>query len=129
MSLGVNAQIDRTKQPESGPAPKISLDTPREFQLDNGMKVLVVENHKLPRVSYSLNIDNDPIFEGDKAGTSSLLAAMLGNGTINIPKDAFNEEIDFLGATLNFGSESAFALALSKYSERMLRRNRESLPP
>jgi len=47
MSLGVNAQIDRSKQPESGPAPKISLDTPREFQLDNGMKVLVVENHKL----------------------------------------------------------------------------------
>lgn len=120
MSVGVNSQIDRSKQPESGPAPKISLETPKEFELDNGMKVLVVENHKLPRVSYNLNIDNDPIFEGDKAGTSSLLGAMLGNGTTNIPKDPFNEEIDFLGATLNFGSGSAFARTLSKYSERML---------
>ena len=59
MSIGVNSQIDRSKQPESGPAPKISLETPKEFELDNGMKVLVVENHKLPRVSYNLNIDND----------------------------------------------------------------------
>ena len=87
------------------------------------MKVLVVENHKLPRVSYNLTIDNVPITEGDKAGVSNLLGAMLGNGTTNIPKDEFNEEIDFLGASLNFGSESAFARALSKYSETDVRIN------
>jgi predicted Zn-dependent peptidase len=120
LSIGVAAQIDRSKQPKPGPAPKITLQVPQEFVLDNGMKILVVENHKLPRVSYNLNIDNAPITEGDKAGTSSLLGAMLGNGTTNIPKDDFNEEIDFLGASLSFGSESAFASALSKYSERML---------
>ena len=120
LSVGVNAQIDRSKQPKPGPAPKIALETPKEFVLDNGMKILIVENHKLPRVSYTLNIDNDPITENDKAGTSSLLGAMLGNGTTNIPKDEFNEEIDFLGASLNFGSESAFASTLSKYSERIL---------
>jgi zinc protease len=120
LSIGVHAQIDRSKQPKPGPAPKISLDVPQEFVLDNGMKVLVVENHKLPRVSYSLTIDNAPITEGDKAGVSSLLGAMLGNGTTNIPKDDFNEEIDFLGASLGFSSQGAFASALSKYSERML---------
>ncbi|MBN4070468.1 insulinase family protein [Olleya sp. AH-315-F22] len=120
LSMGVNAQVDRSKQPKPGPAPKISLQVPQEFVLDNGMKILVVENHKLPRVSYNLSIDNAPITEGDKAGTSSLLGAMLGNGTTNIPKDDFNEEIDFLGASLSFGSGSAFASALSKYSERIL---------
>ncbi|MBE9490482.1 MAG: insulinase family protein, partial [Bacteroidetes bacterium] len=120
LSVGVTAQIDRSKQPQPGPAPKITLETPGEFILDNGMKVLVVENHKLPRVSYNLTIDNAPITEGDKAGVSSLLGTMLGNGTTNIPKDDFNEEIDFLGASLNFGSGSAFARTLSKYSERML---------
>lgn len=120
LSIGVTAQIDRSKQPKPGPAPKITLQVPQEFVLDNGMKILVVENHKLPRVSYNLTIDNAPITEGDKAGTSSLLGAMLGNGTTNIPKDDFNEEIDFLGASLSFGSESAFARTLSKYSERIL---------
>ncbi len=120
LSLGGNAQIDRSQQPKPGPAPKITLNVPQEFVLENGMKILVVENYKLPRVSYSLRIDNAPITEGDKAGVSSLLGAMLGNGTTSISKDDFNEEIDFLGASLRFGSESAFVSALSKYSERML---------
>ena len=120
MTMGVNAQIDRSKQPEPGPAPKITLEVPGEFELKNGIKVLVVENHKLPRVSYSLRIDNKPIFEGNKAGVSDLLGAMLGNGTTSIPKDEFNEEIDFLGASLSFGPQSGFASSLSKYSDRMV---------
>ncbi|MCB0398478.1 MAG: insulinase family protein, partial [Winogradskyella sp.] len=96
------------------------LEKPGEFKLDNGIEVLVVENHKLPRVSITLRIDNKPIAEGDKAGVSSILEAMLGNGTTNIPKDEFNDEIDFLGANLGFGSQSAFASSLSKYSDRII---------
>jgi predicted Zn-dependent peptidase len=119
-SLGINAQVDRSKQPEPGPAPKISIDKPYEFKLKNGLKVLVVENHKLPRVSYSLRIDNKPTPEGDISGVSSILSAMLGNGTTSISKDAFNEEVDFLGASISFGSSSAFASSLSKYSDRIL---------
>jgi len=45
---------------------------------------------------------------------------MLGNGTTSISKDVFNEEIDFLGAQLNFGPASAFASSLSKYADRIL---------
>jgi len=58
LSLGVNAQIDRTKQPVAGPAPKINLGKPQTFELKNGLKVLVVENHKLPKVTASLILDN-----------------------------------------------------------------------
>ena len=120
MAVGVNAQIDRSVQPKPGPAPKITLEKPGEFTLKNGIQVLVVENHKLPRVSFSLRIDNKPIVEGNKAGVSSLLGAMLGNGTTNIPKDEFNDEIDFLGANLSFGPQRAFASSLSKYSDRII---------
>lgn len=120
LSVGVNAQIDRSKQPKPGPAPTISLENPKEFELKNGMKVLVVENHKLPRVAYNLEIDRAPVVEGDKIGMSNLLGAMLGNGTTTIAKDAFNEEIDFLGANINFSSSGAYARSLSKYSERIL---------
>ena len=120
IALGVNAQIDRSKQPAAGPEPEISLDVPQEFELKNGLKVLVVENHKLPRVSYSLRIDNKPIASGEKAGVESLIGSMLGNGTTSISKDDFNEEIDFLGASLNFGFSGGFASSLSKYSDRIL---------
>lgn len=120
LSIGATGQIDRSKQPKPGPAPKISLEVPGEFQLKNGLTVLVVENRKLPRVSYTLTLDNPPIIEGDKAGVASLLGAMLGNGTTSIPKDDFNEEVDFLGASINFGSQTGSARALSKYADRIM---------
>lgn len=120
MSVSAFAQLDRSKMPEPGPAPKISLEKPQEFTLKNGLTVLVVENHKLPRVSYSLTIDNKPMTVGEKAGVESLIGAMMGNGTKNISKDDFNEEVDFLGARLNFGFSGGFASSLSKYSDRIL---------
>ncbi len=120
MTISAGAQIDRSKQPAAGPEPEISIDKPQEFELKNGLKVLVVENHKLPRVSYSLRIDNKPISTGKKAGVESLLGSMLGNGTTTISKDKFNEEVDFLGANLNFGFSGGFASSLTKYSDRIL---------
>ncbi|MEH6536697.1 MAG: pitrilysin family protein [Psychroserpens sp.] len=120
MSVGASAQVDRSKMPEPGPAPKISLEKPEEFTLKNGLTVLVVENHKLPRVSYSLTIDNKPMTVGEKGGVESLIGAMLGNGTKNISKDEFNEEVDFLGARLSFSFRGGFASSLSKYSDRIL---------
>ena len=52
------AQIDRSIQPQPGPIPEINFGTPKEHQFDNGLTLMVVENHKLPQVSVSLSIDN-----------------------------------------------------------------------
>lgn len=120
MSVGASAQLDRSKMPEPGPAPKFSLEKPEEFTLKNGLTVLIVENHKLPRVSFSLTIDNKPMTAGDKSGVESLIGSMMGNGTKNISKDEFNEEVDFLGARLSFNFRGGFASSLSKYSDRIL---------
>src|SRR6056297_338708 len=114
------AQIDRSTPPEAGPAPKINLKEPARFELKNGLKVLVVENHKLPRVRIQLSIDNPPILEGDKAGVAALTGSMLGKGSKKIPKDEFYEEVDFLGANIYIGEQSAFASSLSKYFPRIL---------
>ena len=121
LSVSVNAQIDRSKQPKAGPAPKINIEEPESFTLDNGLKVMVVENHKLPRVSMSLRLDNPPFFEDDKAGISSLTGQLLGTGTQKISKDDFNERVDFLGARLNFYSSGANANTLSKYFPEVLK--------
>lgn len=116
----LQAQIDRSQQPEPGPAPKIQLEEPQEFILKNGLKVLVVENHKLPRASANLNIDLPPVFEGELAGVNALLSSMLGKGSKTIAKVDFDEEVDYLGARLNIGASSAFASSLSRYFPRVL---------
>lgn len=119
VAISANAQIDRTKMPESGPTPTINLGEPETFQLSNGLTVLIVENHKLPRVSISLMIDNPPHTEGDKAGVSSLTASLMGNGTTSISKDTYNEEIDFMGASISLSAEGGYARSLSEYFERV----------
>jgi len=120
MSFAMNAQVDRTKKPTPGPAPQVKLGEAQKFKLKNGLTVIMVENHKLPRASASLTIDNIPVFEGDKAGVSSMMGSLLGRGTPSITKDAFNERVDFLGANVSFGSSSAFASSLSRYFDEVL---------
>ncbi len=116
----LTAQIDRTQAPKPGPVPEINLGKAQSFELKNGLKIIVVENHKLPRVSYTLTIDNPPYTEGEKAGVSQLMGNLLGKGSTSIEKDAFNEEVDYMGAFINFNSSGAFARGLSKYSNRVL---------
>ena len=119
ISSGVYAQIDRTKMPKSGPTPTLNLGVPHTIKLTNGLNVLVVENHKLPRITLSLTLDNPPVIESNKAGVSSLVSQIMGKGTASIDKDTFNEEVDFLGANLNIGVTGGFAQGLSKYTDRI----------
>lgn len=118
--LTLTMQAQDRSQPKPGPAPKINIKKPETFSLPNGLKVLVVENNKLPRVAYSLTLDNMKFAEGNKKGVDDLTSSLLGNGSTKTTKDAFNEEIDFLGASINFYSSGAAASGLSKHAKRVM---------
>ncbi len=118
--LTVIMQAQDRPQPKPGAAPKVNINKPQTFTLPNGLKVMIVENHKLPRISFNLTLDNAPYAEGDKKGVDDLTSSLIGNGSMKVSKDAFNEEIDFLGANINFYSSGASASGLSKYSKRIL---------
>ncbi|MEP7095424.1 MAG: pitrilysin family protein [Flavobacterium sp.] len=113
-------QAQNRPQPKPGNPPVVNIKKPQTFVLENGMKVLVVENHKLPRVSFNLTLDNAPFTEGNKKGVDELTSSLIGNGTKKTSKEAFNEEIDFYGANISFSSQGASAISLSKYSGRVL---------
>jgi zinc protease len=119
-TISANAQIDRSTIPKAGPDPVVKLGVPVKFNMPNGLKVIMVENHKLPRVSANLSIDNKPYFEGEIAGVSGMMGSLLGRGTPSITKDAFNEKVDFLGANINFYSAGGFASSLEKYFPEIL---------
>jgi zinc protease len=120
MSFATTAQIDRSKMPTPGPDPVVKLGTAEKFSLENGLTIIMVENHKLPRVAATLRIDNQPYFEGEIAGVSGMMGNLLGRGTSNITKDAFNEKVDFLGADVGFFSTGASARSLKKYFPEVL---------
>ncbi|WP_195715228.1 pitrilysin family protein [Ancylomarina sp. 16SWW S1-10-2] len=120
MVTSVHAQVDRTKAPAAGPAPKVQLGDYDSFTLKNGLKVLVVENHKIPHVSFSLNLNIDPIVEGDKAGFSSFAGSLMGTGTTTRTDAQLAEEIDFIGADINTSAGGVSAGGLSRYKENII---------
>lgn len=119
-TTGVQAQIDRSVRPTPGPAPTVQIQQPDTFELPNGMTVMVVENHKLPRVTASLRMDNPPYVLEEKDGVDDLMGSLLGTGTSEISKDDFQEEVDFMGARVSFSPNGAFVSSLSKYFPRVL---------
>jgi len=114
------SQVDRTKPPVSGPPPVINLGKPNMFSLKNGLKVIIVENSKLPRAYANLDIDNYPDYEGDIKGVASLVSSLMGNGTTTQSKDDYNEEIDYMGASLSLSAGGGFASSLKRYFPRVL---------
>ena len=116
LAFGQN-NIDRSKVPTPGPAPVVTIKDPVIFKLKNGMTILVVENHKLPKVNASLSIDAGPITEGNKAGVNKLMGAMLGEGTTKTPKAAFDQKVDLMGSSVSLSSSGGFTAALTRYFE------------
>ncbi len=119
-SLFMNAQIDPNKIPESGKIPTINLGEPAIYKLANGITLLVVENHKLPRVSIRLTMDTPPSDERNIPGVGDLTSALMGNGSKTISKDDFNEEVDFLGADVSLSAKGGSASSLTRYFPRIL---------
>ena len=119
IGLSATAQIDRTKIPSSGPTPEVNLREAKEFKLKNGLTILVATDTKFPVVSWSLNLNNPPAFEGDKAGVQSLTGALLGKETQQSTKDEFAEKVDFLGASVSVTPNGGFGYCLAKYQENV----------
>lgn len=108
-------KIDRSKQPVPGAAPVIHLKDPVIYNMPNGITVLVVENHKVPKIHAILTIDRGPVLEGNKAGVNSIMGAMLGEGTKSMAKDKFDEAVDIIGADVSLFSSGGSASALTRY--------------
>ncbi len=115
-----NAQVDRSKLPVPASAKSIQIGDYESFTLKNGMKVFVVENHKLPRVTLSLVFDHEPVMEVDNAGYVDMVGTMLRRGTTTRTKEQLDEAIDFIGASLGASATSLYASSLTKHQEKLL---------
>jgi predicted Zn-dependent peptidase len=114
------SQVDRSTPPAPGPAPTINVASFTSFQLENGLTVFVIPNHKLPFISYTLTFKHVPVIEGEYAGYTSITGQMLGTATKTRTKDSIDQELDYLGATISFSGSSAYASSLTKHNEKLL---------
>jgi zinc protease len=117
--LQASAQLDRSQRPKPGPAPEIRLDDPATFTLPNGLKVFVVQNNKLPRLSVSLVLDVDPVMEGDAVGYVEIMGDLLRTGTKSKSKAEIDAFIDQIGASVSTSATGLNASSLSKHKTKL----------
>ncbi len=120
LASGAWAQLDRSVKPKPGPAPTINLGNAQSFTLANGMKVFVVENHKLPTIACSIELDIKPELQGDMTGYRDMMSELLLGGTKTRSKDKLNAEIDQMGATIVVNDEGLFGSGLKKYQDKIM---------
>jgi len=120
LSTAYAQKLDRSIRPKAGPAPVINLADAETFTLDNGLKVFVVENHKLPLVTYAFQLDVRPQLQGNKVGMESFVGELITSGTTNRTKDQFDEQTDEIGASLGASSEGMYGQALTKHQDQLL---------
>ena len=113
-------QVDRSEPPKPGPAPEIEFEEPASFTLDNGLEVIVSENHEMPLVSFQLAVDVDPVKEKDAVGYVSAASNLLRNGTSEREKAEIDEAVDFIGARLSTFENGLYASCLSKHTDKLL---------
>ena len=118
--LSMAQSVDRTKSPAPGKAPLIQVASPVKFTLANGLKVFVVKNTKLPKVTATLALDVDGFKEGDKAGLADMSGQLLQRGTTTKSKAELDEAVEFLGGSLFTSSQSASVSSLKSNFPKLM---------
>ena len=119
------AEIFRSQAPAPLPPHPITIPAPRETVLANGLAIVVVEDHRLPLVSYRLAFRVGTAFDPPQVpGLTDLLAGLLPEGTESRTSREIAEEVARMGASLSAGANSDYTIvaasALSNFNEQIL---------
>src|SRR6266850_6655730 len=121
------SQLENFLRQAPAPLPPhpIVIPTARETILPNGLKVVVVEDKRLPLVSYRLALRVGSAYDPPKLpGLADLLAGLLPEGTQSRTSRQIADEIARMGASLNAGANSDYTIvaasALTKFREKVL---------
>lgn len=99
------AQEWRKNKPAAGPAPVMHLPVPTRFKLDNGLDVLLVENHALPIltaevVSRAGSENSQP----GKSGLATLTAEIMSDGTDSRNLEKLANDQERIGTRIGTGA-------------------------
>lgn len=94
------AQGGRPKKPEAGPVPQAAFPQFSDFTLKNGLRVILVEDHKQPIVYFRTLIMSGTASDGTAIGAANAVSALLEKGTKSRSADEIAEKLDYYGAEL-----------------------------
>lgn len=103
----------------------IAIPTPRETVLSNGLTIVVVEDNRLPLVSYRLAFRVGGAFDPPTLpGLTDLLAGLLPEGTESKTSREIADEVARMGASISAGANSDYTIvaasALAQFNDHIL---------
>ena len=122
---GVRAGTSHRLPPPPGPARPFALPAPREVRLDNGLAVLMIEDHRTPMVTIVAGIRvgsaDDP---SGRPGLAEATADLLTEGAGTRGAQELAREIETLGGRIAGSASDDYteleATVISENAERML---------
>jgi len=100
------AVVMKGRAPVSTELLKLKLPQPTEADLSNGLHLMVLEDHRVPQVTFQLLIPGaggyfDP---ADASGLASVTAAMMREGTTTLNTLQISEKLETLASTVGVGT-------------------------
>jgi zinc protease len=100
------AVVMKGRAPVSTELLKLKLPLPTEADLSNGIHLMVLEDHRVPQVTFQLLIAGaggyfDP---ADASGLASVTAAMMREGTTTLNTLQISEKLETLASTVGVGT-------------------------
>jgi zinc protease len=105
--------VIKGRAPVSNTVLAVKLPHPQEATLANGLRVMVLEDHRLPRISFQLMMPGaggyyDP---AGKVGLSGLTAEMMREGTATRSSQQIAQALETMAANLFVGSGASAPMA------------------
>jgi predicted Zn-dependent peptidase len=116
--------------------PAARAATPPSFQLppftkrplDNGLKLLLMERHGVPLVSFSVLVRAGGVMDPPgREGLASVTAQLLRRGTRSRSATQIAQELDAVGGLLEFEADADYALGQGEFLSKDVRRGLELL--
>lgn len=101
--------VIKGRAPVSDEVLRVKLPKPQEVDLPNGLHLMVLEDHKLPRISFQILIPGaggyfDP---APMVGLSSYTAQMMREGTTTRSSQQISQELETMAASVNVGASTS----------------------
>jgi zinc protease len=97
------------RAPVSNEVLKVRLPRPVERQLSNGLRLLILESHRAPSVTLTIQVPSSHLRDTEEMpGVAEATAALMMTGTATRTARQISEQLADIGATVSFGGGAGF---------------------
>tara|TARA_R110001592_G_scaffold80931_2_gene240629 strand:- start:1147 stop:4026 length:2880 start_codon:yes stop_codon:yes gene_type:complete len=117
----VSDNFDRSMQPQPGQAPLMQVPPYWRTHMENGAQIIGTVSREIPTVTLRLEFTGGLLAQSsEQYGIAALTAAMMEEGTEQLSAEAFEMELQKLGASVNVSAgQSSMVISMNTLSRNL----------